>query len=152
MSRPVKPTNIKILQGTARPGRMNKDEPTPNIEIPEMPTHLTGEAAKEWKFITAHLKSMGLISRCDKAAISFYCTLWKDHVEAEAQIAEKGRVVITPNGSEQISPWVSISKHAMLAAHKMLVEFGLTPASRTKVSAKTPEKKKDPKSRFFQNG
>jgi P27 family predicted phage terminase small subunit len=64
-------------------------------------------------------------------------------------IRKFGHTIVTPNGSVQISPWVSIGNKAKLIAHKFLVEFGLTPASRSKVSAKKEENKKDPKQRFF---
>lgn len=147
-----KPTALKILQGTARADRINADEPTPDVDIPKMPTHLSKEAGAEWRRITPLLKEHGLISKMDMACLAMYCTFWGDHVKAENMLRKSELVIKTPNGSQQISPWVSISKHAMLAAHKMLTEFGLTPASRTKVSAKTPEKKKDTKGRFFKNG
>jgi len=152
MPTPKKPTALKMLQGTDRTDRKNNDEPFPDIVIPKKPAHLSTAAGKEWRRITPILQKQGLISEMDMVCLSMYCTLWGDHVKAENMLRKNGMVIETPNGSMQISPWVSISKHAMLAAHKMLTEFGLSPASRTKVSVPKPAVKADPKKRFFNNG
>ena len=79
-----------------------------------------------------------------------YCQAWGDHVKAEYMIRKLGHVITTTNGNIIQSPWVGISNKAKLTAHKFLVEFGLTPASRSKVSASDPkEKGADKKDRFF---
>lgn len=95
------------------------------------------------------LADMGLISEADRAAFAMYCQSWGEYVEAENHIRKKGRVVTTPNGSIQVSPWVSISRNARLIAHKFLACFGMTPADRSRVAAKKNEVKKDAKERFF---
>ncbi len=38
------PTNLKLIRGTARPHRMNKDEPAPPVCAPEPPAHLDDRA------------------------------------------------------------------------------------------------------------
>jgi P27 family predicted phage terminase small subunit len=149
MPTPKKPSVLKRLHGTDRADRMSKNEPKPEIELPDMPTHLGRDARIEWKRTGPTLVAQGLISQRDMAAFSMYCTAWGDYVKAERMKKRSGHTIITPNGSEQISPWVSISKHSMLIAHKFAIEFGFTPASRTRVSAPGPAKKKKPTDRFF---
>ncbi len=152
MARPVKPTALKVLKGTERPSRKNANEAFPGISVPSMPKHMSKEAGKEWRRITPLLLDLGLITEIDMAALTMYCVMWGNHVKAENMLRKHGLIITTPKGNDQVSPWVSISKHSMLAAHKFLVEFGLTPASRTKVSAAKKTKSKDKKERFFKNG
>lgn len=95
------------------------------------------------------LYDMGLITEHDQSAFAMYCQAYGDHVKAEYMIRKSGHVIVTTNGNIIQSPWVSISNKAKLTAHKFLVEFGLTPASRTKVSMTPGMQKVDKKERFF---
>jgi P27 family predicted phage terminase small subunit len=100
--------------------------------------------------MSERLNDMGLITEHDRAAFAMYCQAWGDHVKAEYMIRKHGHVIKTTNGNIIQSPWVGISNKAKLTAHKFLVEFGLTPASRTKVSGSgKKEKKPEGKERFF---
>jgi P27 family predicted phage terminase small subunit len=150
MGRPKKPTTLKLVTGTAQPCRMIKNEPEPEIRIPEAPHYLSKYAREEWARMAPLLFEMGLITEHDRSAFAMYCQAWGDHVKAEYMIRKGGHVITTTNGNFIQSPWVGISNKAKLTAHKFLVEFGLTPASRTKVSAIEKEKiKTNPKERFF---
>jgi len=135
MGRPRKPTQLKLIQGTAQPCRINPDEPKPDIDIPEIPHHLSKPARDEWRRITPILKSMGLISHMDLAELTMYCGAWGNYIAAENAMRRNGGMVV----DGKVSPWVKISKESKLLAHKFLVEFGLTPASRTRVSGKKQE-------------
>lgn len=146
----VKPTILKLVSGTARADRTNKNEPTPEIGIPTPPHHLSKHAGEEWRRISPLLEDMGLVSEADRSALAMYCQAWGDHVKAEYMIRKSGHVITTTNGNIIQSPWVGISNKAKLTAHKFLVEFGLTPASRSKVSSSDPAgKSADKKDRFF---
>ena len=144
MGRPRKPTELKLIQGTAQKCRMNPNEPKPDVDIPDTPHHLSKPAREEWARITPLLKDLGLISQLDLVELSFYCQAWGDHVQAENMIRRNGKVLKDAKGRLYISPWVKHSKESKELAHKFLVEFGLTPASRSRVSGKKkePEKKK----------
>ena len=54
---------------------------------------------------------------------------------AEAKLDEFGIVVKTPSGYLQQSPYLSIANKAMEQMTRLLVEFGMSPASRSRVSA-----------------
>lgn len=142
MGRPRKPTKLKLIQGTAQPCRLNPNEPQPDVDIPDIPHHLSKPARDEWRRITPLLKDMGLISHMDMAELVMYCGAWGDYVQAENMIRRNGKVLKTDKGIQFVSPWVKISKESKLMAHKFLVEFGLTPASRTRVSGKKKEAEK----------
>lgn len=145
MARPKTPTKLKLLKGTAQPCRTNRNEPEPETEVPDIPHHLSKEARQEWNRITPLLEAMGLVAQIDMTSLAMYCQSWGDHVKAENMIRRNGAVIKGAKGSLVKSPWVGMSKDARLIAHKFLVEFGLTPASRSRVSGKKKEAKKESK-------
>ena len=149
MGRPRTPTALKVVKGTAQACRMNKNEPKPPPGLPSCPPHLSDEAKAEWRRITPKLKEMRLLSHVDRAALAGYCELWARWQKAEKMIQESGEVITTPNGSLQVSPWISIAHRSLVELRKFASEFGLSPASRSKVST-LPEPEKDNEfSRFF---
>ena len=145
-----KPTKLKKLQGTYRTDRDGKNEPDPEVQIPRKPTWMKGEAAKEWKRITPQLAELGLISELDLVALTAYCSNWALFIECEQTILERGLTFETPNGHTQQRPEVSIRRQALEQAKSFLTEFGLTPASRSKISL--PEKKKVASNPFSEIG
>jgi len=135
MARPRKPSIIKFNAGERRKERLNPDEPKPDLCIPVAPGHLRGEALAEWDRISVELDKLSLLSECDRSALSAYCSAWARYVQAEKDIEENGTVTITEKGNRIQSPHVGISNQALLVMHKFLTEFGLSPASRTRVKA-----------------
>lgn len=150
MGRPRKPTQLHIVTGTARNDRMNPDEPQPGIEIPSCPPGLSAGAKTEWRRISPILEDMGLLSNMDRSALAAYCETYGRWMRSLKEIQKGGEVIETPNGSLQVSPWVSIARNAEKEIRQFCSEFGMTPASRSKVSATDPAKKQtDKKDRFF---
>ena len=138
--RKPKPTILKLIQGN--PGRrpLNLHEFHPAVEIPRCPLHLQGEARKEWRRISRELEKYCLISEVDRAALAFYCVNWARHVEAEEMIDRaakaanaSGLFVKSPNGYPSQSPWLAVSNKAMEMCRAFLAEFGMSPASRSRV-------------------
>jgi len=145
MANPKKPTNLKIIQGTFRKDRATPNEPKPNINIPSPPDHLSKEALIEWDRITPILYNLGLLSDLDMVALAAYCQAYGRWTQAEMELKGSGIIIKTQNGNVIQNPLVGIANQAMIQTHKFLVEFGLTPASRSKVSAnKQDDKKADP--------
>lgn len=133
--RKPKPTSIKLLQGN--PGRrpVNKDEPEYNAIEADCPEHLNAVARKEWARMRDLLQSSRILTEADRSALAAYCVAWGRWVEAEENIKKTGILVKSPNGFPIQNPWLSISNKAFEQMHKLLQEFGLTPASRSKVKA-----------------
>lgn len=139
------PTRLKLVTGNPGNRPLNLAEPRPDVDLPDMPRHLVGEAAKEWKRISRELVKLGLLTRIDRAALSLYCTQWARHVAAERQIArlhelmledpEAGLVDRTPQGYRIQSVWLQISNKAFENCVKILAEFGMSPSSRSRVQA-----------------
>jgi len=138
--RKPKPTAIHKLNGNPGRRKLNDKEPTPEIVVPEIPEYLTDEAKKEWKRITPELERLGLISEIDRAGLAAYCQAYGRWVEAEKMIAQKGFLYKTKNDNITTSPLLWVSNKAFDQMNKMLVEFGMTPSSRSRISISTKGK------------
>jgi len=90
---------------------------------------------------------MKLISYGDSAALMLLTDVLAEYVSLRVIIEKKGRVyeLLTPGGKVfRARPEVALASDAWRRAQRMLVEFGLTPASRSKVSALGGIEEKDP--------
>jgi P27 family predicted phage terminase small subunit len=132
--RPRKPTKLKLIQGTLRPGRDLPNEAIPAVEIPPMPAHLSPDAQVEWNRICKHLSQLGLLTMIDRSMLAAYCQNWSRWVFAEQQIEKLGPVIKAPSGYPILNPFVAIANKALELMHKFGTEFGLSPASRTRIS------------------
>jgi P27 family predicted phage terminase small subunit len=156
MGRPATPVALQLVRGDPRQrgkaalAAMLDEKVRPAVEIPSCPAHLSAEAKSEWRRITKHLEKLGLISEIDRAALAGYCTAWGDYVWAEQRIAalnaeagdktgERGRIWDTPSGYKQISVPMQIRNRALEMMAKFLVEFGMSPAARSRVTASDPQ-------------
>lgn len=130
-----KPTQLKVLGGTLRADRANRNEPKPKRSIPRCPSHLSDEAKREWHRVARDLANLGLLSRIDRAALANYCQAWGRWVEAEEALRKYGVMVKSPNGFPMQSPYLAVANKAMEQIRAMLTEFGMSPSSRTRVHA-----------------
>lgn len=142
--RKPQPTALKLLHGN--PGRrpLNENEPKPKAALPKPPAHLSPVAKQEWRRAGKLLHSMGLISDLDLAAFALYCTAWARWVEAEQALSTYGVMLKSPNGFPVQSPYLSVANRAMDQIRSLLSEFGMSPATRTRVSAMLPDNDDDP--------
>lgn len=139
--RPPKPTALKALGGNPGKRKPNKSEPKPKAKRPSCPKHLTGEAKKEWNRMSKQLYELGLLTEVDRAALAAYCQAWGRWVEAEEEMRKPDFRMITTTDSNYpvVSPWLNIATNAMKQMKGFLTEFGMTPASRSRVQAPTKE-------------
>ena len=135
-----KPTALKILQGTFRPDRAPKNEPKPEPKIPPCPAHLDAIARHEWHVLSQLLHPLGLLTLLDRGALEMYCDSYSRWVRATAAVRESGEVVTLKGSTGQTrifpNPWRRIADTAFEQMNRMLSEFGLTPASRSRISVK----------------
>ena len=130
------PTPIKILKGT-RKDRINAEEPRPEKVRPKRPEELDLDAAAEWDRIVPQLEALGVLSEVDGAALAIYCDAYSQWINANREIAAYGMLVDTGMGGLKANPAVAIARQAMSMCHRLLSEFGCTPASRGKVKVKS---------------
>lgn len=144
------PANVHLLRNNAskKPlASLLDDVVRPDVEIPERPAHLEGEAGAEWDRIVPYLQTLGLISQIDRAALAGYCDTWGEYVWAVQRIkemnagdaaGEKGRVWDTPSGYKQISVLQQIRNRSLEQMKSFLAMFGMSPADRSRVTQSDP--------------
>jgi P27 family predicted phage terminase small subunit len=148
--RPRIPTKLHILHGHPGHHPLNLDEPQPEEAAPEIPSFLSAEAVLEWHRITKELLALRILTRVDRAALAAYCQAWGRWVEAEDKMRTTPIVFKSPNGYPVLSPWWSIANKAMEQMRNFLTEFGLSPASRTRIKGgAAPEERPQGARRFL---
>jgi P27 family predicted phage terminase small subunit len=105
-----------------------------DAHLPTRPPHLQGEARKEWSRLGRRLRDAGLLTDIDKTALAIYCQAWARWLEAEEQLAKYGTVIMTPSSFPVQSPYLAIANKAMEQMTRILVEFGMSPSSRSRVT------------------
>lgn len=143
--RPPTPTALKALRGN--PGKRRGDdegaEPMPEVAVPTCPQHLDGTARGEWKRIVPELVKLGLLTVIDRTALAAYCVNYSRWLAAEKILKEQGLTFTTAKGYVGQRPEVGIANTAMHQMRAFLSEFGMTPASRTRIKVKPKEKPAD---------
>lgn len=151
VGRKPKPSNVHKLHGNPG-GRARKgNEPKPEIRIPDPPDHLSDEARREWDRVAPDLEQLGILSEIDRTAFAAYCQVYGRWVKAEEQLARYGEIVKSPNGYPVQSPYLGIANTALKFIRDFATEFGMTPSSRTRVSA-SPRGNVGPLAEFLNNG
>jgi P27 family predicted phage terminase small subunit len=144
---------LKIIRGN--PGKQAiRAEPEPTVppQVPEAPDFLNLYARMEWNRVAEELFRLGLLTVVDLQPLAAYCSAydrWRTAEETLAAIAADdpvlhGLVVKTAEGNMRRNPLVQIASDAAAAMVRYAAEFGLTPASRSRISvagSKEPESK-----------
>jgi P27 family predicted phage terminase small subunit len=100
------------------------------------PDGLNKYGADEWDRVITILKESGVVSKLDTSALFALCNEWGKYMEAEEKLRTMGRVFKAPgSGYPMMNPYETISGHSYKRYKEMAVQFGMTPASRSKVSA-----------------
>lgn len=133
--RKPKPTMLKLLAGNPGKRPLNEREPTISGGIPDCPEFLDAVAKAEWERVAPLLDDMGLLSQADRAALAAYCVAYSRWRNAEEQVAKFGTIVKSPDkGFPMKSPYLTVADQALENMRKLMVEFGLTPSSRSRIS------------------
>lgn len=132
-----KPTALRRLQGNPSKRAWNHAEPQPPEGVPDCPDHLTAEAKAEWYRLVATLFEMGVVTIIDRAVLAAYCQAYGRWVEAEEKLKTTPMLLKTATGYVQQSPWLSIANKQMELMGRYMAELGLSPASRSRITAYT---------------
>jgi len=163
--RPRLPKKIKLLKGN--PGRrpLNDREPQPLRTIPECPSHLTEEEREVWDVVSRKLYDMGVLTEVDDIALSFFCEYFNEYRKLADQVKKAGVFIKVKNGKEtktfvdpetgktvtkevdryivQRSPVAAARDTAWSIAGRILADFGMTPAARTRLKIELEKGKMD---------
>ena len=127
------PTRLKLVKGTLRRHRVRSDEPMPGSSNVAPPSYLSAAARKQWDIISPHLMAAGVLTDLDIQALALYCEAFARWSVANKQIEKYGPVVMAKSGFPAQSPYMAIANKAFEQMRTILVEFGMTPSSRTRV-------------------
>ncbi len=93
------PSHLKLVKGTARPHRMNPDEPKPPVAVPDPPAHLDEPARARFTAMAAMLARYGVMTELDAGALARYAVVWCRWIDAEAEVRRRGPVIQTEGGN-----------------------------------------------------
>jgi P27 family predicted phage terminase small subunit len=91
---------------------------------------LSREAAAEWKRLVPILLRLGILTIADGSALAIYCAAFARWQQAERQLARSRNLA-----SDKARKLFAISEKCMKLMKSVLVEFGLTPASRPRLAS-----------------
>lgn len=112
MGNKPKPTKLRLLEGN-RGHRSIPNNPKPLPVYPRPPKTLDKYGRKEWRKRGKELYRMGLLSVLDLPAFEIYCDWYSEWTRAKTLIAKK-------EAGHQV--------------RMFMIEFGMTPSSRTGLS------------------
>ncbi len=144
---PPKPTAIRLLHGNPGKRPLNTREPRPRPGVPRCPPHLSPEARRVWRRLAHDLKRMGVLTLVDADAIEVYCRTYVRWKAAEDFLEQHGEIYSIRDDRGRIKcmaqfPQVAVARHLVLILKGYQQEFGLTPASRTRLQIPWPDERK----------
>ena len=92
-------------------------------------------ATKEWDRLAPMLRASRTVTDADRGALVAVCQQWSRYLEANGNAAKTGMVVKSPSGYPMPNPYIAIANKALGNCVKLWSELGLTPSSRSRVSA-----------------
>jgi P27 family predicted phage terminase small subunit len=138
--RPI-PSALKVLAGNPGKRRLNRREPKPIVQLPPCPAHLKDVARQAWRQIGQRLTTLRVVTEADGPALELLCLAYQEYRRAIGVVERRGPTYATRTPTGMIvrrRPEVAIASDAWRRVKAMLVEFGLTPAARSRVAAEPP--------------
>lgn len=133
MSRPRKPSALKLVTGTARADRTNGAEPEPML-LTDLapPPHLSERSAAVWQQVAPMLRRLQLLTEADVISLEMLCDAVADYRFAREQRGDK-LVATSSKGSQMVSQWLVAQQMSSKRAESFMTRFGMDPVSRSKV-------------------
>ncbi len=175
---PPKPTKLKMLQGNPGKRALNKDEPDPPTDQIKAPYWVTKKSRWAWNRIAPVLKQMGVLTNADVHSLALLCDAYAEYIQARDIVESRGftyesqvikahtkRVVAATEEDEEKEgfdplalsiiirprPEVAIMSDAWRRIRQMMLEFGLTPSARSRLTVGEGEKA-DPFEEWMKRG
>ncbi len=145
-----KPDHLKVVAGTDRPSRMNPDAPIPDASGAVPPDWLSPRATEIFEKLSARLGRMGVGTSTDEEMLALCATRLEEVEICTAIMEDMGKLFTSaikygrakkgerrPVIQQQLksNPIVGQRSEAIRSAQSLLAEFGLSPSTRSKVSA-----------------
>ena len=130
--RPRKPTRLHLIEGTYRKDRSSPNEPQPELIIPKYSRGLSEAAKVYWDEVGNELYLMRILTRADKYLLRLLCDSLVNYDEDVKSLKKHQKIGSQTLTIKLYSKLVRESWNQIMIA---LREFGLTPSSRTRISA-----------------
>lgn len=149
-----KPTALKQLAGNPGHRPLNDMEVKPEKVAPECPKGMRRAAKREWYNMVPQLMALNVLTKVDGKALMAYCDAYADWEESQKDCVKNGLVLDSPvldKDNNPISidgqllrvrkenPAFAVKCKALKTLKSFLIEFGLTPASRSKLKIEPPK-------------
>lgn len=149
-----KSTAVKKREGNRGHRKLNKKEPKPEPGVPPMPPYVqvSKYARAEWDRLVPLLIELKVLTKADGPSLGGLCSAFSQLVMAENAIQKYGLMVAdlehtTGVGIVRVNPAVRIKSDALRHLRAFCSQFGLDPASRSKLEIDDPAQ--DKKDDFF---
>src|SRR6188508_2316522 len=141
---PRKPLQFRRAEGNLAKSKIRPESEDPQLPVgtPDRPAHLTGAARKCWEELVPILAGAKLLTLGDCKALEIGCAAYGDWIAARRVVTKEGMTYessfVDDDGNERKiirpRPEVAIASDAWKRFRAFLTEYGLTAASRGKVS------------------
>lgn len=128
------PTNLKVMKGTDRPDRVRDDEPQPVMAtVVDPPTGMRSYGKRLWRELMPVLIRNNMLCETDHEVFAALCHAYDRYERARRRL---------PKVEKQCDPVeeLDVIRRAEVSVEKaenafriLAIDFGLTPASRTRI-------------------
>lgn len=133
-----KPTAVKELAGNPGKRPLNRVEPRPPASSARAPRGLGEEAARFWRRYAPVLSELGVLTQVDEPALQMAAEHYEVALRAAKQLHDEELIIEGRDGPRK-NPLAQILRDNSSALKSFLVEFGMTPASRSKIQPEAGE-------------
>lgn len=139
---PKTPTHLALVKGNPSKRAVNKKEPKPPSGVPPVPKHLDKMGKYWFKRIGEELDAVGVMTTLDGKALELLIEAYSEYRQHCDVLTEEGYTykTVSATGEDIVKahPAAVMKSDAWKRIRAMLSEFGMTPASRSKVGASGP--------------
>ena len=128
-----KPTALKVVQGSARAGALNADEPVPDGPVGDPPPGLFKPEQEHWRELA---RTAWWLTNADRNVLQQYVETWQDYQSERGRMKATGSVY--HKGDSGYSQETAYFRNVMKLRdelRRLAGELGLTPASRADIKA-----------------
>ncbi len=159
-----KPTAQKVLTGTFRPDRAkNEPRPASTSSVPRCPSSLGRHGKRLWRKLAPRLHRSDLLTEVDELSLELLCVAYDNYKRALELLDPRDEIFALEDpdlasgllsrgskGQLRRHPAVDVALSWFSAVRSLLVEFGMTPASRGRIGLPHKEPEEDPLSELLE--
>jgi P27 family predicted phage terminase small subunit len=143
------PGELKVLQGTAKKCRQRETMAVDKLsKIPAPPAWFSKLARKIYKDVAGELSNNGVLQKIGLPILVAYVHQIALHLETEERLMTEGRVLESKKGP-MLNPLHKVSMDSLDAARRIAGEYGITPASQSRIMAPFFKEKKNESDKDF---